>query len=152
MMGQISSGTVWIRTSGHYHNANFFEGLDGVPKMSKSYGNYIGLWGTGKWRLTANLMSIFRWLMWRYYSLLVVKNRWREVKNAKGWIYKPEQLHPMNLKKEMASGIIARFWSSKEKQKTHRNIWSFISEQRLSKATEVDANILTRLIQSGIVI
>ena len=45
------------------------EGLDGVEKMSKSLGNYVGVTETPE-AMYAKLMSISDELMWRYYTLL----------------------------------------------------------------------------------
>ena len=46
------------------------EGLDGVQKMSKSLGNYIGITGHTNMRCSVKIMSISDDLMWRYYDLL----------------------------------------------------------------------------------
>src|SRR5476649_1697459 len=45
------------------------EGLDGVEKMSKSLGNYVGVTDTAD-EMFGKLMSVSDELMWRYYSLL----------------------------------------------------------------------------------
>jgi tyrosyl-tRNA synthetase len=45
------------------------EGLDGVEKMSKSKGNYIGITEPGN-TMFAKVMSISDVMMWRYYELL----------------------------------------------------------------------------------
>jgi tyrosyl-tRNA synthetase len=45
------------------------EGLDGVQKMSKSYGNYVGITEPALEQY-GKLMSISDELMWRYYELL----------------------------------------------------------------------------------
>ena len=45
------------------------EGLDGVEKMSKSLGNYVGVTEAGD-AMYAKLMSISDELMWKYYTLL----------------------------------------------------------------------------------
>jgi tyrosyl-tRNA synthetase len=45
------------------------EGLDGVEKMSKSKGNYVGITEPGN-TMFAKLMSISDTMMWRYYELL----------------------------------------------------------------------------------
>ena len=45
------------------------EGLDGVQKMSKSLGNYIGMMSRPR-RCSARLMSVSDDLMWRYFDLL----------------------------------------------------------------------------------
>ncbi|MGZ2840926.1 tyrosine--tRNA ligase, partial [Pseudomonas aeruginosa] len=45
------------------------EGLDGVEKMSKSKGNYIGI-NEAPGDMFGKLMSVSDELMWRYYDLL----------------------------------------------------------------------------------
>ncbi len=45
------------------------EGTDGIQKMSKSYGNYIGITDTPK-EMFGKIMSISDELMWKYYELL----------------------------------------------------------------------------------
>ena len=45
------------------------EGLDGVEKMSKSLGNYVGVTDAPD-EMFGKLMSISDALMWRYYELL----------------------------------------------------------------------------------
>ncbi|MGH9521085.1 MAG: tyrosine--tRNA ligase [Terriglobales bacterium] len=82
------------------------EGLDGVQKMSKSYGNYIGI-TERPLDMYGKTMSISDDLMWRYYELLtdvtsveIVALR-EKVKNG--------EIHPMQLKKELARTIVADF-------------------------------------------
>src|ERR671914_282092 len=45
------------------------EGLDGVEKMSKSFGNYVGVTDSPS-EMFGKLMSISDYLMWKYYTLL----------------------------------------------------------------------------------
>ncbi len=56
------------------------EGLDGVNKMSKSLGNYIGIAESAD-AIFGKIMSISDELMWRYFELLsfrpLSRNRWR---------------------------------------------------------------------------
>jgi tyrosyl-tRNA synthetase len=82
------------------------EGLDGVEKMSKSLGNYIGVTDPPG-EMFGKLMSISDELMWRYYLLLTdltspdVARRKQEVASR--------TLHPKQAKVELARLIIARF-------------------------------------------
>lgn len=71
------------------------EGLDGVKKMSKSYGNYIGLSEPAN-EIFGKAMSISDTLMERYYMLLL------------GEVLPPDK-HPMEAKKELATRLTARF-------------------------------------------
>lgn len=84
------------------------EGLDGVQKMSKSYGNYIGI--TEKpLDMYGKTMSISDDLMWRYYELLTDVTS-VEIAALRDKVQKGE-LHPMRLKKELARTIVADFHS-----------------------------------------
>ncbi len=82
------------------------EGLDGVKKMSKSLGNYVGVTETPN-EMFAKLMSPSDELMWRYYELLsdLPSEVWKERKArvAKG------EYHPKQAKMELAQEITARF-------------------------------------------
>jgi tyrosyl-tRNA synthetase len=84
------------------------EGLDGVQKMSKSYGNYIGI--TEKpLDMYGKTMSISDELMWRYYELLTDLTT-DKIEGMKARVAAGE-LHPMHAKKELASQIVTDFHS-----------------------------------------
>ena len=87
------------------------EGLDGVQKMSKSLGNAIGLSEPAD-QAYGKLMSISDVMMWRYYSLLL-KVTDDEIKTMQQDVVTGAQ-HPMSLKKQMAFGIVERFWGKAE--------------------------------------
>ena len=82
------------------------EGLDGVQKMSKSLGNYIGINETAE-NIFGKVMSISDDLMWRYYELLSGKdvNRDPNATIASGG----GSRHPMDIKKILAAELVARF-------------------------------------------
>ncbi|MDK2921307.1 MAG: tyrosyl-tRNA synthetase [Desulfonauticus sp.] len=82
------------------------EGLDGVQKMSKSLGNYIGITEPAK-DMFGKLMSISDELMWRYYELLSSKSM-AEIEKMKEQVSKGE-LHPKKCKEELALEITARY-------------------------------------------
>ncbi len=71
------------------------EGLDGVKKMSKSYGNYIGV-SEPPQEMYGKLMSVSDELMDRYYLLLLGEGR-------------DPSLHPMDSKKSLAEKLTARY-------------------------------------------
>ena len=71
------------------------EGLDGVNKMSKSLGNYVGV-AEAPETMFGKLMSITDTLMARYYNLLLCEQV-------------PADMHPMEAKKQLAARIVARF-------------------------------------------
>ncbi len=104
------------------------EGLDGVEKMSKSLGNYVGVTENAS-DMFGKLMSISDDLMWKYYALLTdlgpVELRQRRegvaagASSARGPLSSPTQgskpaagspdLHPKASKIELASRVVADF-------------------------------------------
>jgi tyrosyl-tRNA synthetase len=70
------------------------EGLDGVQKMSKSLGNYVGV-SEAPTEMFGKLMSITDTLMARYYMLLLGEDL--------------PDIHPMDAKKQLARRIVARY-------------------------------------------
>ena len=82
------------------------EGLDGVQKMSKSLGNFIGVAEEPN-TMFAKVMSISDDLMWRYYELLsarsleAIEKMKREVSEG--------TLHPKRAKELLAEEIVTRF-------------------------------------------
>lgn len=114
------------------------EGLDGVQKMSKSYGNYIGLWESAQ-NAFGKVMSISDVLMWRYYALLLNKTD-KEVQAMQAGIAQ-NSLHPMKLKKELAAGIVERFWSKQEASEALQNFEAMFQKGDYSQATEVTISL-----------
>ena len=90
------------------------EGLDGVQKMSKSLGNYIGVTEHPN-NMFAKVLSISDELMWRYYELLSTKTL-EEIEALKKGV-KDGTLHPKKVKEELAFEITARFHSKDDAQK-----------------------------------
>jgi tyrosyl-tRNA synthetase len=84
------------------------EGLDGVQKMSKSYGNAIGI-QEAPLEMYGKVMSISDEMMWRYYELLT-DVRVPEIEKMKADVA-AGKAHPMALKKELARKIVADFHS-----------------------------------------
>ncbi|WMP16613.1 tyrosine--tRNA ligase [Thiothrix lacustris] len=83
------------------------EGLDGVNKMSKSLGNYIGITDAPN-DMFGKIMSISDDLMWRYFELL----SFRPLSELKRFKQDVEQgANPRDLKFLLAEEIIARFHS-----------------------------------------
>jgi len=85
------------------------EGLDGERKMSKSYGNYVGITESAQ-EMFGKLMSISDLLMWRYYELLTDLTI-PEIEALQAAV-KAATLHPMRAKKDLAKRIIADFHSA----------------------------------------
>jgi tyrosyl-tRNA synthetase len=84
------------------------EGTDGVQKMSKSLGNYIGITEPPA-EMFGKVMSISDDLMWRYYELLT-DFTWEEILN------KRLSLNPRDQKVALARNIITDFHSLEEAQ------------------------------------
>jgi tyrosyl-tRNA synthetase len=80
------------------------EGLDGVQKMSKSYGNAIGI-KEPPLEMYGKLMSISDEMMWRYYELLT-DVQMSEIDRMK------REAHPMQAKKDLAARIVKDFHSA----------------------------------------
>lgn len=82
------------------------EGLDGVNKMSKSLGNYIGVSESVN-DMYAKLLSISDELMWRYYELLSSKTL-QEIEALEAGT-KDGSLHPKKVKEALSLEITARY-------------------------------------------
>ncbi len=82
------------------------EGLDGVQKMSKSLGNYIGVTDE-PFDMFGKILSISDELMWRYFELLSAKSL-KEIEEIKEGV-KNETLHPKKVKESLAMEIVERF-------------------------------------------
>ena len=81
-------------------------GLDGVRKMSKSYGNYVGITEDPK-TMFAKIMSIPDEIMWDWFLLLTDYTK-EEIEKMK------KEMHPMEAKKLLAYTIVKRFHSEEE--------------------------------------
>ena len=93
------------------------EGTDGVQKMSKSLGNYIGI-NEPPEEMFGKLMSISDELMWRYLELLSREElatiaRWRE-EVAQG-------LNPRDVKFRLARELVARFHGAEAAARAHED-------------------------------
>lgn len=83
------------------------EGLDGVQKMSKSLGNYIGITDDPK-DMFGKIMSVSDELMWRYFELLSFRPM-SEITGFKQQI--ADGANPRDIKFLLAEEIISRFHS-----------------------------------------
>jgi tyrosyl-tRNA synthetase len=82
------------------------EGLDGVEKMSKSLGNYVGVTEAPA-EMFGKLMSISDELMWKYYTLLTDLSP-DQVLQLRGRVSSGE-VHPKHAKVELAKRIVSDF-------------------------------------------
>lgn len=91
------------------------EGLDGVKKMSKSLGNYIGIKEAPDMML-GKIMSISDDLMWRYFDLLSFKSN-QEISELKNSVAAGR--NPMEVKFILAKEIVARFHDDAAAEAAH---------------------------------
>ncbi len=94
-------------------------GLDGVKKMSKSYGNYVGL-NDEPGDMFGKLMSIPDELMPMYYELLTSENM-DEIK----------AMHPMAAKKKLAGLLVSRFHGEEAARAALENFEKVFSKKEL---------------------
>ena len=93
------------------------EGLDGVQKMSKSLGNYIGI-DEDPDSMFGKIMSISDDLMWRYLELLSFES----LETIESWKKEVEDgENPRNIKFRLAEEIITRFHDKYQAQKAQQN-------------------------------
>ena len=100
------------------------EGLDGVQKMSKSLGNYIGVTDAPA-DMFGKTMSISDELMARYYPVLLGEEF-------------PGEAHPMEAKKNLAGRLVARFHSEADARAAREDF-----EKRFSKHDAESADLPT---------
>jgi tyrosyl-tRNA synthetase len=96
------------------------EGLDGVKKMSKSYGNYIGV-SEAPQEMFGKLMSVSDELMDRYFLLLLGETR------------DPDS-HPMDSKKALAEKLTSRYHGLEAGQAARQDWDTRFSKKDLSAA------------------
>lgn len=136
------------------------EGIDGIKKMSKSLGNYIGI-NESPEEIFGKIMSISDSLMYKYYELLTDEDL-SEVKN----------MHPREAKAKLAALLIAQYYNKSEAQKARdafervfksREAPLEVPEYKIEKQTKIidvltagkmvkSRNEARRLIQQGGVI
>ncbi len=108
------------------------EGLDGVKKMSKSLGNYIGI-TEPPLEMFGKIMSISDELMLRYYELLShISNE--ELESLRRRIA-DGTLHPKEAKEALAMEIVQRYWGRQEALKAKEEF------ERIFKAKEVPEEV-----------
>jgi tyrosyl-tRNA synthetase len=95
------------------------EGLDGVQKMSKSLGNYVGV-SEPPIEMFGKLMSISDDLMKRYYALLLAED--------------VPDIHPMDAKKQLAFRIVERYHDKAAAQAALDDFNTRFSKRDLSSA------------------
>jgi tyrosyl-tRNA synthetase len=96
------------------------EGLDGVNKMSKSLGNYIGITEPPK-EIYGKVMSISDELMLRYYELLSDVDLCELQRIKDGVAGKDGGAHPMESKKALAREMVTRFYDLSSAQQAEQD-------------------------------
>jgi tyrosyl-tRNA synthetase len=116
------------------------EGTDGVQKMSKSLGNYIGI-DEAPQEMFGKVMSISDDLMWRYYELLTDVSA-SEIERMRGRTSNGE-VNPRDIKVELAKRIIADFHSKADADAAEEEF------NRVFRRKEVPDEIEEREVESG---
>ncbi len=106
------------------------EGTDGVQKMSKSLGNYIGIEEPSA-DMFGKLMSISDDLMWRYYELLSDRDM-QEILQMKEDVEKGA-LHPKTCKEELAQEITSRFYGPEAAYSERENFNQVFAKHNLPR-------------------
>lgn len=109
------------------------EGLDGVQKMSKSLGNYIGITDEAS-EMFGKIMSISDELMWRYYELL----SFRSLSDI-SQLHKAadEGRNPRDIKVELAMELVERFHDKKAAQTAYEDFVSRFQKNQLPTDVEI---------------
>ena len=113
------------------------EGLDGVQKMSKSLGNYVGI-TEAPGVMYQKLLSIPDSMMWRYFELLSFRPL-QEIDELKQQV--EQGANPRDIKIELAKEIIERFHDKEAADNAHKAAGNIIKEGEVPEGTpevEVD--------------
>jgi len=103
------------------------EGLDGVKKMSKSLGNYVGI-QEAPGVMYNKLVSIPDSLMWRYFELLSFRSM-DEIEQFKCDV--EQGANPRDIKIKLAEEIVARFHGAEAAASAHRSAGNRMKEGEL---------------------
>ena len=103
------------------------EGLDGVKKMSKSLGNYVGI-QEAPGVMYSKLVSIPDALMWRYFELLSFRSL-EEIEAFK--VDVQNGANPRDIKIRLAEEIVARFHGEEAALAAHRSAGNRMKEGEL---------------------
>ncbi|PCJ33425.1 MAG: tyrosine--tRNA ligase [Moraxellaceae bacterium] len=132
------------------------EGLDGVQKMSKSLGNYIGVSDSPS-EMYGKLMQISDELMWRYFELLSFRTN-EEINGFKQEV--AGGVNPREVKVRLAEEIVARFHGNEAIKDAHKGAgnkfaWGETPDDmikvQLVAESEEGVPIITAARESGIV-
>jgi tyrosyl-tRNA synthetase len=126
------------------------EGLDGVEKMSKSLGNYIGI-DEAPGQIFGKVMSISDSLMWKYYTLCTDLTP-AAVSEVRGRV-ESAALHPMDAKRELAKSIIRDFYDAAAADAAEAEFRRIFSERQapteieeITLEAQAEPQLLSRII------
>lgn len=134
------------------------EGLDGVQKMSKSLGNYIGVYESPR-EMFGKTMSLPDELMIRYFEL-VTKVPVKEIRQLEAGL-KNGSIHPRDLKMRLGREIVLIYHGTDEAQKAQEEfVKMFQQKEAPDEMPEVDisgivkengeAELITLIVQAGL--
>jgi tyrosyl-tRNA synthetase len=109
------------------------EGLDGIEKMSKSKGNYIGITEPPD-EIYGKTMSISDDLMWRYYELLTDMTP-EEVRQLKSDVESGKR-HPRDVKSDLAMKLVADFHSKEDADRAAKEFKRLFVERQAPQSVQ----------------
>jgi tyrosyl-tRNA synthetase len=117
------------------------EGTDGVQKMSKSLGNYIGI-NENPDEIFGKVMSVTDELMFRYYELLTDLD-----------LDAVKKLHPKEAKLQLAAKIVGQFFGAQDAQKARDKFELTFSQHRTPEdiselKLKGDEDLITMLVEA----
>src|SRR5437588_4167188 len=122
------------------------EGTDGIQKMSKSYGNYIGI-NEPPQEIYGKVMSISDELMWRYYELLTDVSS-SSIEQMKADVAAGRQ-HPMELKKALARRIVQDFHGEQAAKAADENWAKQFQKDEVPENVETVSIVAEKVISEG---
>ena len=130
------------------------EGLDGIKKMSKSLGNYVGI-QEAPGVMYSKLVSIPDSLMWRYFELLSFRSE-EEIAEFRSDVERGA--NPRDIKIKLAEEIVARFHGDEAAATAHRSAGNRMKDGELPEdlpeielVSEIDMPIAAVLNKAGLV-
>jgi len=122
------------------------EGLDGVQKMSKSLGNYIGISDKPE-DMFGKVMSISDDLMWRFYELVSIRTS-AEVKGLEKEVQAGK--NPRDVKVSLAEEIVTRFHGAEDATQAHKAFVERFQQHKLPEdAKEIEIQSAEGTLQIG---
>jgi len=120
------------------------EGTDGVQKMSKSYGNYIGIDEPAS-SIFGKIMSLSDERMYKYFELLTDED-----------LAVVLAMHPKEAKVRLAKAIINQYYSSDDAEKEAKEFQRVFSQKEIPESmpeyrVQPNENVFSALVNSGLV-